>query len=177
MKKLLGEQRRQFLLEKIKTSAQPMTGSELAALANVSRQVIVGDMTLLKAKGEPIIATSQGYLFLAERATEQASRRIACRHSPDDTERELKLLVESGATVKDVSIEHPVYGELTAGIHVSNVQEVEAFMKRVRDTGASYLLELTDGTHLHTITAPDTATLEKAVGRMRDNGFLLEESE
>lgn len=177
MKKLLGEQRRQYLLEKIKTSDQPMTGSELAALANVSRQVIVGDMTLLKAKGEPIIATSQGYLFLAERVNEETSRRIACRHQPEDTERELKLLVESGVTVKDVSIEHPVYGELTAGIHVSSVQDVEAFMKRVHDTGASYLLELTDGTHLHTITASDNVTLEKAVSRMRDSGFLLEESE
>lgn|SRR5690606_14877938 len=177
MKKLFGEQRRQFLLEKIKTSTQPLTGGELAALTSVSRQVIVGDMTLLKAKGEPIIATSQGYLYLADRATEEASRRIACHHQADDTERELKLLVESGVTVKDVSIEHPVYGELTAGIHVSNIQEVEAFMKRVRETGASYLLELTDGTHLHTITAPDNATLEKAVQTMRDNGFLLEEIE
>ena len=177
MKKLFGEQRRQFLLEKIKTSTQPLTGGELAALTSVSRQVIVGDMTLLKAKGEPIIATSQGYLYLADRATEEASRRIACHHQANETERELKLLVESGVTVKDVSIEHPVYGELTAGIHVSNIQEVEAFMKLVRETGASYLLELTDGTHLHTITAPDNATLEKAVQAMRDNGFLLEEIE
>ena len=94
MKKLFGEQRRQFLLEKIKTSTQPLTGGELAALTSVSRQVIVGDMTLLKAKGEPIIATSQGYLYLADRATEEASRRIACHHQADDTERELKLLVE-----------------------------------------------------------------------------------
>lgn len=177
MKKLFGEQRRQFLLEKIKSSNEPMTGSDLAALANVSRQVIVGDMTLLKAKGEPIIATSQGYLFLAERVTEIASRRIACRHQKEDTERELKLLVRAGVTVKDVSIEHPVYGELTAGIHVATVEQVEAFMKRVRDTSASYLLELTDGTHLHTITAADHATLEKAISDMRNNGFLLEESE
>ncbi|ANU25625.1 transcription repressor NadR [Planococcus versutus] len=177
MKKLLGEQRRQFLLKKIKTSDKPLTGSELAGLANVSRQVIVGDMTLLKAKGEPIIATSQGYLYLADRITEVASRRIACRHEGKDTEQELKLLVQAGVTVKDVSIEHPVYGELTAGIHVSTAEEVDAFMKRVRDTGASYLLELTEGTHLHTITAHDNATLEKAVSEMRDHGYLLEHNE
>ena len=42
MKKLFGEQRRQFLLEKIKTSTQPLTGGELAALTSLSRQVIVG---------------------------------------------------------------------------------------------------------------------------------------
>ncbi|ANU23579.1 transcription repressor NadR [Planococcus donghaensis] len=177
MKKLLGEQRRQFLLEKIKTANEPITGSDLAALTNVSRQVIVGDMTLLKAKGEPIIATSQGYLYLMDRTTEKASRRIACRHLAEDTELELKLLVEAGVTVIDVSIEHPVYGELTAGVHVSNVQEVEAFMKRIRDTGASYLLELTDGTHLHTITGPDNETLDQAVNAMREHGFLLEDSE
>ena len=45
-----------------------------------------------------------------------ASRQIACRHLPDETEEELLILVGAGATVKDVSVEHPVYGELTAGI-------------------------------------------------------------
>ncbi|MGI2326482.1 transcription repressor NadR [Planococcus sp. YIM B11945] len=177
MKKLYGEQRREILLDKIKTAASPLTGSELAAIANVSRQVIVSDMTLLKAKGEPIIATSQGYLYLNDRTNDGISRSIACLHKKEDTETELKVLVNAGVTVKDVIVEHPVYGELTAGIHVSNEREVEAFMQRVRDTGASYLLELTGGYHLHTITAPNVATLEQAVSAMRAHGFLLEETE
>ncbi|PSL35125.1 hypothetical protein B0H99_10827 [Planomicrobium soli] len=177
MKKLYGDDRRQILLQKIKTSSAPLTGSELAAFANVSRQVIVSDMTLLKAKGEPIIATSQGYLYLSDRATEEISQIIACKHTKEDTERELNVLVNAGVTVKDVVVEHPVYGELTAGIHVSNEQEVERFMQRVRDTGASYLLELTGGYHLHTITAPNAAAIERAVKAMREHGFLLEETE
>ena len=177
MKKLYGEQRRQILLKKLKSADEPLTGAELAAFANVSRQVIVGDMTLLKAKNEPIIATSQGYLYFNNGAAEEISRRIACQHHREDTERELRLLVTTGVTVKDVSVEHPVYGELTAGIHVSNQKEVDAFMQRIRDTGASYLLELTDGTHLHTITAPNVAMLEQAIAVMRENGFLLEENE
>ncbi|RNF40955.1 transcription repressor NadR [Planococcus salinus] len=178
MKKLYGEERRQILLEKIKTANKPLTGSELAAVAQVSRQVIVGDMTLLKAKGEPILATSQGYLYMNnETGRVETSRRIACRHQPQDTEQELMVLVEAGVTVKDVSIEHPVYGELTAGIHVSTPQQVADFMKRVRDTGASYLLELTDGTHLHTITAANDAALDRAEAAMQEHGFLLEDSE
>ena len=177
MTKLYGEQRRQILLEKLKTSSEPLTGGELASFAGVSRQVIVSDMTLLKARNEPIIATSQGYLYMRERGTETISRRIACRHQPEDTERELKILVAAGVTVKDVSVEHPVYGELTAGIHVSNAAEVEAFMQRVHETGASYLLELTDGTHLHTITAPNVAMLQSAIAAMREHGFLLEDNE
>lgn len=177
MKKLNGEQRRQHLLQKLKSASAPVTGAELAAEAGVSRQVIVGDMTLLKAKGETIIATSQGYLYLNQPFSDAITRRIACKHAADDTEKELKLLVAAGVTVVDVSVEHPVYGELTAGIHVSNEQEVEAFMKRVRDTGASYLLELTDGTHLHTISAQNVTMLEEAIESMRANGFLLEEVE
>ncbi|WKA56268.1 transcription repressor NadR [Planococcus shixiaomingii] len=177
MKKLYGEDRRQILLEKIKTSSNPLTGSELAAFASVSRQVIVSDMTLLKAKGEPIIATSQGYLYMNSQAAGDISRSIACLHKKEDTERELKVLVNAGVTVKDVTVEHPVYGELTAGIHVSTEQDVERFMQRVRDTGASYLLELTGGYHLHTITAPNVAMLEEAIRAMRENGFLLEETE
>lgn len=177
MKKLYGEERRQILLEKLKTADMPLTGSELAAFAKVSRQVIVSDITLLKARNEPIIATSSGYLFLAGNLSREVSRQIACRHEPSDTETELKILVRAGATVKDVSVEHPVYGELTAGIHVSDEAGVEAFMKRVRDTGASFLLELTDGIHLHTITAKNDSILDAAVAAMREHGFLLQADE
>lgn len=177
MKKILGEQRRQMLLDKLKETTDPLKGGDLATLAGVSRQVIVGDMTLLKAKGEPIIATSQGYLYMRETGDDDLYRVLACFHKPEDTQSELYLLVDAGATVKDVTIEHPVYGELTAGIHVSSRREVDGFMQRIRDTGASYLLELTGGLHLHTITAPNVAILEQAINDMRQAGYLLEESE
>ncbi|WP_152602473.1 transcription repressor NadR [Planococcus sp. CAU13] len=177
MQKILGEQRRQMLLDKLKTTTEPLKGGELAALTGVSRQVIVGDMTLLKAKGEPILATSQGYLYLRETGADDIYRVLACHHKPEDTENELYVLVDAGVTVKDVTIEHPVYGELTAGIHVSSRSDVDAFMQRIRETGASYLLELTGGLHLHTITAPNVAILEEAIHNMRAAGYLLEEIE
>lgn len=177
MKKILGEQRRQILLNKLKATTEPLKGGELGKQTGVSRQVIVGDITLLKAKGEPIIATGQGYLYMRETGDNDLYRILACHHSPEETENELNILVNAGVTVKDVSIEHPVYGELTAGIHLSSPAEVEEFMKRVRETGASYLLELTGGLHLHTITAPNVAILEKAIHDMNAAGYLLKENE
>src|SRR5947199_8460997 len=150
-KKLLGEERRAWILQKLKESTTPLTGSELAVKANVSRQIIVGDITILKAKSEPIIATSQGYLYLKQNAIIQNfERTVACRHSLADTEKELNLLVDHGVTVKDVRVEHPVYGDLTASIMVSNRQEVKQFMDKLRATKASLLAELTGGYHLHT---------------------------
>jgi transcriptional regulator of NAD metabolism len=174
-KRILGEKRRDFLLNLLKNSEVPITGSELAAKANVSRQVIVGDMTILKAKNEPIIATSQGYMYLRQPAAQQMHERtLACLHKPEQTEEELNLLVDHGVTVKDVKIEHPVYGDLTASIMVSNRKEVQNFMKKIRSTNASYLSELTNGYHLHTIEASSEKALDDAAEALKQAGFLIE---
>jgi transcriptional regulator of NAD metabolism len=173
-KKVLGEERRLAILELLKSSQAPITGSELAAIVNVSRQVVVGDITILKAKQEPIIATSQGYMYLAQANTSTVyERTLACSHSPERTEEELNLLVDFGVTVKDVRIEHPVYGDLTASIMVANRQEVRSFMDKVHSTQASYLSELTNGIHLHTISAPSVQILDKAEQALRAANFLI----
>ena len=135
-KKLLGEERRSMLLELLKTSRQPLTGSELAARANVSRQVIVS-------------------------------------HSPAQTEKELQILVDHGVTIKDVKIEHPVYGDLTASIMVSTRSELAQFMNRIRTTNAGYLSELTEGIHLHTIAAASEKILDEAEAALKAANFLI----
>lgn len=78
--KMLGEERRLQLLAQLKNSKAPITGTDLAKFANVSRQVIVNDMTLLKARNEPIIATSQGYLYMHQEQLQQTVERtfLAC---------------------------------------------------------------------------------------------------
>jgi len=174
-KKILGEERRSLILQLLKDSPVPLTGSELANRTNVSRQVIVGDITLLKAKNEPIIATSQGYIYLKQNTrTYSFERTIACRHSPEDTEKELNLLVDHGVLVKDVKIEHKVYGDLTASIMVSNRQEVKQFMANMQTTGASLLSELTEGIHLHTLAAASIEVLDNAEAALKAEGFLIE---
>ncbi|WP_419956048.1 transcription repressor NadR [Neobacillus niacini] len=174
-KKILGDERRAFILQLLKESPVPLTGSELATRTNVSRQVIVGDITLLKAKEEPIIATSQGYLYFKQNAGAPTIERIiACKHSPDDTVNELNLMVDHGVLVKDVKIEHAVYGDLTASIMVSNRQEVKQFMENIQNTKASLLSELTGGIHLHTIAASSIQTLDKTEAALKEAGFLIE---
>ncbi|AVI41809.1 MULTISPECIES: transcription repressor NadR [Bacillus] len=176
-RKLIGEERRNAILEWLKETDTPLTGSFLAKKAAVSRQVIVQDISLLKAKNEPIIATSQGYVYMAsqhapEREIEQI---IACKHDPVRTEEELTLIVDFGVTVKDVMIEHPVYGELTASIRVSTRKQVADFVHHISNTGASYLSELTDGVHLHTLTSYSQKQLDQAIQALDDAGFLIKD--
>ncbi|WP_421380154.1 transcription repressor NadR [Bacillus salacetis] len=174
-RKILGEERRNLILAKLRDEGIPITGGDLAKFTNVSRQVIVSDITLLKAREEPIIATSQGYLYLQPKQSEGlVEKTIACRHTPDRTEEELNLLVDHGILVKDVRIEHKVYGDLTASIMVSNRLEVKQFMNKIKETNASYLSELTDGIHLHTISAPNEKVMADAERALKDAGFLIE---
>ncbi|WP_243297511.1 transcription repressor NadR [Bacillus litorisediminis] len=171
---MLGAERRNFILDLLKTSKEPLTGSELAKQTNVSRQVIVGDITLLKAMNEPIVATSQGYIYTKNEPTAYVERIVACYHTPQRTEEELQLIVDYGVTVKDVTIDHPVYGDLKASVMVSNRRDVELFMEKMRKHKASFLLELTEGYHLHTLSAPNMQQLDEAEKALGKAGFLVE---
>lgn len=179
MKKILGDNRRKAIVEWLKNENRPITGGELASRTNVSRQVIVQDISLLKALGEPIIATSQGYLYLNERKQKEkvVQRLIACKHEPKKTEEELNIIVDYGATVKDVIIEHPVYGDLTASIMVKNRKEVKEFIEKITKTNASYLSELTGGIHLHTIEASNAETLDEVCEALDQAGILIHDDD
>ena len=174
MKKMLGEERRLELLSLLKNAKQPLTGTDLAKHTNVSRQVIVNDMNLLKARNEPIVATSQGYLYMHNMQQTRFERKIVCMHTSEQAKEELFILVDCGVTVESVIVMHPVYGEIIASIMVSNRLEVEQFVKRVNETKAHYLSALTDGTHLHVISAISEKNLDLAEAKLRERGFLIE---
>lgn len=175
MKKMLGEERRYELLTLLKNNNGPITGTDLAKHANVSRQVIVNDMNLLKARNEPIVATSQGYLYMQlEENKKIFERKIVCSHTAEQAKDELITIVDCGVTVKNVIVEHPVYGEITASVMISNRLEVDQFIKQVEETKASYLSALTDGTHLHVISASSEKNLDLVEEKLRAKGYLVE---
>lgn len=173
-RKKTGEERRQFILDWLKKTTEPLTGQVIAEKTNVSRQIVVQDISLLKARNEPVMATSQGYVYLTEqRSTLSFKKIIACRHVPKDTERELLMMVDHGVTVRDVSVEHPIYGELTATLMIKNRRDVIDFIKRMDSTNAAYLSDLTEGVHLHTIEADTEEQLSSLCQELEQAGFLL----
>ncbi|MCM3358483.1 MULTISPECIES: transcription repressor NadR [unclassified Psychrobacillus] len=175
MKKLKGAARREWILTYLKEQDSPITGADLAKLTNVSRQVIVSDITLLKAINHPILSTSQGYILLPNQEESNfVKRKIACNHKSEDTKDELLTLVDAGVTVESVTVEHPVYGEITSSIMVSNRHDVENFLKKVQETEASFLLELTAGLHIHLLSAPNEQILQRGITAIREKGYVFE---
>lgn len=174
VEKMTTFERQSFILDLLKKQKEPITGSEIAKITNVSRQVIVQDISILKAKQEPIIATSQGYLYLQEdKGSLLKQKTIVCKHTPEQTKEELYLIVDHGVSVKDVTVEHPVYGDLTASIRVSNRKEVDHFIEKISQTNSAYLLTLTGGIHLHTLEADTMEKITAACHELEKAGLIV----
>lgn len=166
------DKRRQQILVMLQNSLVPLTGAELARSLNVSRQVIVQDIALLRASGNDIIATPQGYL-LTGKGEERVSQTFACRHNPDQIEEELCIIIDNGGRVLDVIVEHPVYGQLTGLLMLSSRLDLAKFLEKLRSSKAEPLSVLTQGIHLHTVEAPDKEHLEIIAGELARAGFLV----
>lgn len=163
--------RRQAILDRLRTADRPVSASALAAGLNVSRQIIVGDIALLRAGGAEISATPRGYVL--PRATDGITRTIACRHTLAQTGQELDILVDNGCTVLDVIVEHPVYGQLTGQLQISSRYDVEQFLARIRDSDAAPLSMLTGGLHLHMLCCPNEDAYTRACAALKAAGLLL----
>lgn len=163
--------RRQAILDRLRSADRPVSASALAAGLNVSRQIIVGDIALLRAGGAEISATPRGYVL--PRATDGITRTIACRHALAQTGQELDILVDNGCTVLDVIVEHPVYGQLTGQLQISSRYDVEQFLVRIRDSDAAPLSMLTGGLHLHTLCCPNEDAYTRACAALKAAGLLL----
>lgn len=176
MIKIKTKERRQGLLERLKKSNEALIGSKLAEEFGVSRQVIVQDIALLRAQGEKIVATSQGYFYEDNLGLPTVKASIACRHGDQDELRdELATVVNYGGRVIDVKVEHPIYGELSGNLMISSLEDVENFINNYQENEAALLSKLTDGVHLHTIEAVNEQVLEKIKAELRDKGYLLED--
>jgi uncharacterized protein len=168
----LGGDRRRKLLDCLRARDFAVAGNELARELHVSRQCLVQDVAILRARGQEILSTPQGYRLLrAQPATHRAI--IACCHTADRTEEELNILVDNGVKVMDVVVEHPLYGELRGGLMIESRADVEEFLRRWNKTQATLLSSLTDGVHLHTVEASKPQMIARAKEQLDARGILL----
>ena len=165
--------RRAAILRRLEAEESPVSASALAGEFSVSRQIIVGDVALLRAGGSEISATPRGYVLA--RTVQGIERTVACRHGLDGTREELYILVDNGCSVLDVVVEHAVYGQLTGELQLHSRYDVDQFMDRLGSEGNKPLSTLTEGIHLHTLRCPDEAAYERARDALRRAGYLLED--
>ena len=157
-------QRREKILQQLYGASAPISASALAAKLGVSRQIVVGDVALLRAGGAQIDATPRGYqLHPAEKGY---TGILACVHrTEDEMRRELYTIV-------DVAVENSLYGEIRANLNLASRYDVDTFLVQARSAPESLLSRMTGGVHLHTLRCPDRASFERIRAELDRQGLL-----
>ena len=168
---MTGSDRRQEILKNIKESDRPVSGSKLAKDYDVSRQVIVQDIALLRASGYDIISTNRGYVLEGQTCTE---RVFKVRHTDEQLETELCTIVDLGGQVKNVMVNHKVYGHIEAELGITSRRKVKEFLADIESGKSTPLKNITSDYHYHTVTADSEETLDLIEEELRKLGFLVE---
>jgi transcriptional regulator of NAD metabolism len=164
---------RKKILEILKNNEDPVKGTDLASMIGISRQAIVQHIAILRASGVNVIATHNGYIIPNIEKRENRIKSIECTHSKEEIREELEIIIDLGGKIIDVTIEHPVYGEIVCSLLINSRYELEKFLESLTNKNGKPLLFLTDGIHRHTIEVPNEEVYEIMIKKLTERGFLI----
>ena len=162
-------ERRKAIANLLLSSSEAVSGSALSEKFGVSRQIIVQDISLLKASGYEILSTHSGYVVQHSPLKE---RVFKIHHTTEQTEQELNLIVDLGGTVADVFVWHKVYGKVSAPLNIFSSLQVKQFIEGVRTGKSTELMNITGGYHYHTVRAESEEILDKIGAALTEHGFI-----
>ena len=165
-----GEERRAQILKKLQGSKRPVSGSSLARAFDVSRQVIVQDVALIRAQGINIYSTPKGYIV--SDGTIMPSRVFKMRHREEQVEEELNTIIDNGGRVEDVFVYHKVYGVLRATMNIKSRLDIKKYVNDLASGKSTLLSNVTSGYHYHTVSAESVENLDIIQEELTKKGFL-----
>ena len=169
---MTANERREEIIRNLVKEKKAIKGSELAIYFNVTRQVIVKDIAILRAAGKNIIATPDGYM-INDNLDNRVKSVIAVNHTEDEMENELEIIVKYGGIIEDVIVEHPLYGEIRGILKIKNLNDLNKFTGYFEKIDAKPLSALTNGVHLHTVSVDTKENMELIKSELSEKGFIL----
>jgi len=174
---MTSEERRKNIELILKNNNEPISATVLSKEFSVSRQVIVGDIALLRAAGRKISATPRGYVLNHESEEGTNVFTIACIHDNDNMDKELYAVVDNGGTILNVTVEHPIYGEISGELRISTRYDADAFLEKIKNDEVQPLMKLTGGIHIHKIKCKDESAGHRIIEALKKENILLKERE
>ena len=169
------EERREEIINILDSFKDPIKGTKLSEKLDVSRQVIVQDIAILRAEGYDILATPIGYIIPKYDTGKILKTVVTRHHNVKEVNEELMIMVDNGARVIDVIVEHPIYGEVQGVLNISCKKDVDAFVERIKNGKIEFLSALTGGEHIHTIEVSDEESFKAIESELKKEGYLVEE--
>ncbi len=167
-----AEERRKEIVNFLISEQKAVSGASLAEKFGVSRQIIVQDISLLKASGYEILSTHNGYIV---QHTPLVERVFKLYHTTEQTEDELNTIVDLGGTVVDVFVWHKVYGKVVAKLNIFSRLHVRQFIEAVRSGKSTELMNITGGYHYHTVRAESEEILDEIGQALEKRKYIAPE--
>jgi len=165
---MTGKDRRKKIIEILSNSEKPVNGTTLANMFDISRQVIVQDIALLRANGEDIISANRGYIIKKETLVSRVFKVI---HSDEEISEEMNLIIDCGGKIQDVFVYHKYFGIIRADMNVKSRLDVEKYIDDIMSGKSKPLKNITSGYHYHTIQAENNEILELIAEKLKEKGF------
>ena len=170
---MTGEERRTKILSRLQESDTPLTGTALAKMFHVSRQVIVQDIALMRAENCGILSTNQGYLLRSKKPDiTQPKRVFFVKHTNDQVQDEFKTIIDLGGKILDVAVEHELYGQICVDLLIETESDAADFYAKLLSCRDNPLKVLTDDCHYHTVCAPSEKLLDLIEEDLRKKGYM-----
>ena len=87
-------------------------------------------------------------------------------------EDELNTIVDFGGIAEDVSVNHRVYGHLSASLKIASRLDVQKFLLEIQSGKSFPLNTITSGYHYHTLSAATEETLDLIVQELDKKGYI-----
>ena len=170
---MTGEERRINILRKLQQSDTPLSGTALAKIFHVSRQIIVQDIALMRAENYGILSTNRGYLLRSNKAENTQPKRVFfVKHATDQVLDEFKTIIDLGGKILDVAVEHELYGQISIDLMIETESDAVDFYTKLQTCKDNPLKVLTDDCHYHTISAPSEKLLDLIEQDLSGKGYL-----
>lgn len=164
-----SDERRKSIVNLLLSEKRAVSGGELSEKYDVSRQIIVKDISILKEQGLDIVATSAGYIIKSSPFVERVFKVF---HTTEQTEDELQAIVDLGGIVADVYVWHKAYGKMEAKLNISSRKQIAQFIESVRTGKSVELMHITGGYHYHTVRADSEETLDLIEAELSKRNYI-----
>lgn len=170
-----NQTRREKLYEMLETAEAPLTGVALSKALNVTRQIIVGDVALLRSSGKKIISTARGYQLAWEVPEKGFHQELSCQSQSMDEaelEAELNVVVDNGGIVHGLVLSHEVYGVIRVSMKLYSRRDVRQYMDRIREEKGPLIVALTQGRHVLQVETRNDEDMDALEEGLKEMGVL-----
>ncbi len=164
-----SQQRRAEIVKILSVAEAPVSARVFAEQFSVSRQIIVKDISYLRASGMSIPAKGRGYVLIKDEIPKRVLKTI---HSDEEVGDELRLIVDMGGIVEDVFIYHKIYNKVTAKLNIRTRADVDRFLSALSSGQSGLLKNATSGYHYHTVLAESYEILSDIENALWEKGYL-----